>query len=223
MVALALLSTASAAEWWLPDTAQVPAQGQAILALPTAASSWGLSERTALVVTPFAMRVGGPRLGVVHAVPLGAWQITVEPSLGVKVQGTQGLAELALRGGRTWQSGRLDLSLSPSLRLDRQRSLGEEVHIAYQQARSHVPLTVAYSHLFSRNALTVSVQLMLWDESVPFSMGLGGVDWSHRWQHLQVSVGLHGMVGTPSEQLFLGSYLHPIVAAYPTFGLWWLA
>jgi hypothetical protein len=223
MMTLLWAVSALASDWVLPETAELPEEGQWVVALPTAPSTAGISERWALTATPFEMRVGGPRLGVEHAIPVGSWQLSVAPSLGVKVQGTQGLADLSLIAGKAWSKGRIDLSLRPSLRMDRQRALGpSDVDSSFQQARPHVPVGVAYTHLWARHAVRVGGELMLWDEGQALSMAWGGVDWSRRWSHLQLSVGVHGMVGTPSEQLFLGSYLHPIVAAYPKVGLWWV-
>lgn len=222
MSPLWLCAVAVAADWLVPGSAQLPGPGQVVLALPTAQSSVGLGAHSALVLVPFEMRVGGPRLGVEAGMEAGDWQLAVLPSLGVKVQGTQGLGELGLSAGRGVGAGRIDLSLSPSLRVDLQHRLGTEDSRQFQQGRAHLPVSVAYTHLWTRHALRLRGTWMLYDEGRLSTFGTLGVDGMRRWEHLQVSVGVHGLVGTPSEQLFLGRYEHTLVAAYPKLGLWWV-
>lgn len=218
----AALAGAPEAGWGaLRDTAGTVGKGAWAVRTPLGRSSIGLTDSTDLVVQPFDIRIGGTRVGVEQTVfDRGAWTVSVLPSVGEKWSlGRTSLRADALASVGT-QRIRGNLGIGVNTRLLRQTTLGAEATSDLGVERVDVPLTLSLDLLREDTVWRVQVRTPLHDEGRALNWASAQASWIHRFGRVYLDLGLGVLVGKPSEHVFLGEYLHPLVIGYPRMDLW---
>jgi hypothetical protein len=218
----AALAGAPEAGWGaLRDTAGTVGQGAWVVRTPLGRSSVGLGETTDLVVQPFDIRIGGTRVGVEQTVlDRGAWTVSVLPSIGEKWS----LGRTSLRADvlASVEGARLrgNAGLGVNMRLLRQTTLSETATSTLGLERVDVPLTLSLDLLAEETVWRVQLRTPLHDEGAALGWVGGQASWIHRFGRVYLDLGLGVLVGRPTEHVFLGEYLHPLVVGYPRMDLW---
>ncbi|MEO0605903.1 MAG: hypothetical protein AAF211_31020 [Myxococcota bacterium] len=205
----------------LRDTAGTLDAGELVVRLPTGRTAVGLAERTEIWVTPIDAGLGGTRIGLEQTVVDGsalAWSVT--PSVGQKWSGGRTSVRLSTTMSTMWNRSRINLTLAPELGLLRETELGETRSRTLGPSRFHLPVEVAYDHLFPRALVRGTVRAWALDEGAPWTYGVGTVSWIHQWGRVFTELGAGLLVGRPSEHHFLGRYQTTLVLPYPRLDLW---
>lgn len=218
---LLLSALAAGSSGGLPGTADTLSPGEVVLRVPTGTSAVGLTEESELWVVPYELWTGGTRLGVEYTVlSRDAVSLSLSPSVSEKWT----LRRTALRlEGHLSVAGdrrRLTLSAAPQLRLMRQEQLSETLEHDLSIDRLHVPVTLTADATLGDSLLRARLTVAALDEGVPMTYGVLAGGLIRRLGRLHLDVGAGVLVGRPSEQVFLGTYHHRLVAAYPRMDLW---
>jgi len=223
LLTTALTAPARADPSWagLRGTAETLDAGEAVIRLPTGRSSLGVSDRAEVWVVPFELVLGGTRVGLERQLIDGdglSW--SVSPSVAEKWSLYK--TSLQLASALSWERSvhRVNLLAAAELRLLRQASFAEEVTHTLSVDRVHVPLTVSYDHTRGDTVLRAQLMAPLLDEGEPLTFGVLSGAVIHRFGRFHLDAGAGLLVGRPSEHLFLGTYEHLLVAAYPRVDLW---
>ncbi|MEM6927949.1 MAG: hypothetical protein AAF602_13545 [Myxococcota bacterium] len=205
----------------LRDTATTLGAGEVVVRLPTGRSAVGLGERTEVWVTPIDAGLGGTRIGMEQRLlDRGAVAWSVTPSVGQKWSGGRTSVRLATTVSTTWRQSRVNLTVAPELGWLREVALGEARSSTFGPSRLHVPVEVAYDHLFERAIVRGTVRAWTLDEGEPLTYGVTTLSWIHQWGRVFTELGAGLLVGRPSEHHFLGRYQTTLVVPYPRLDLW---
>ena len=205
----------------LRGTAETLDAGEAVVRLPTGRTSLGVTDRTELWLTPFDLLVGGTRVGIERRMlDVGDLSWSLTPSAAE--QWTLQKTALQLDSTVSWTRGRhrVNLTGSVDLRLMRRAQLGEDVVHDWSVDRLMAPLTLAYDHTRGDTVLRGQLMVPVWDEGETANFGVLSGAVIHRFGRFHLDAGAGLLVGRPSEHLFLGTYEHLLVAAYPKVDLW---
>ena len=228
LVALSSVAAASSLGSWgaLRDTAGTGEAGTVALRLPVAASSWSITDRTELQLTPFELPVWGPRLAVEQVVLNdGPWTVSLRPAVGA----SQGLLSLRAEALAAWTGAhhRFGATTAADTRLLRQTVLAEERSHSWSLQRIDVPLVLHWDWMpggpDGDGLLRSRVRTLIHDEGELFTYATLIESWTQRLgKHDRVflEAGLAMLVGKPSEHVFLGRYLTTLLVPYPRMDLW---
>lgn len=199
--------------WLLGLTTLDP--GAAVVRLPIGMSAVGLTERVELQVTPFDLTRGGTRLGA--GLDLGP--VTLSPSIAQKWSLGRTSGRLEATVGQTHGAHAWTLTVGADVRLLRQVTLADQADATWHIERVHAPVTVGWGWTGPSWDALASIQVAVWDEGKLATFATGRAMAVRRWDHLFVGFGVGGLVGRPSEHLFLGAYEHRLGIAYPLLDL----
>ena len=218
----AWLSVALAGGGALPYTAQTVDKGEVVVRQPLGVSSVGLSERSALEVTPFDLRIGGPRVGVEHAWSLGE-QVALSLTPSVAVKSTAKRFSLAVSPTLSWTLGAsvLSTSLMVDARLLRRREVGGSTRATLGFDRLEVPLTLVWDVPAGPGAVRIEARVPLRERGASLHYGSASVSYVTAVGRLGVRAGAGVLLGSPRDQYLLGRYHYTFVLPYPRVDLWW--
>lgn len=218
---IALLWAAAALAWsGLSGTADTVDRGDVVLRPPTGRSGVGVGPTTEVFAVPFDLTLLGTRAGVEQALLDGPVTWSVSPSLGASWSLARASfrvdTHLSVDAGRE----RFHASVGADLRTLRQARLSDQRSHAVSVQRLHVPIGVSWDHAWTDTIVRTEVRVSLLDAGRPLTHGVASAQWIHRWGRFHLALGAGVLVGRPSEQVFLGRYLHTLVFPYPRVDLW---
>ncbi|MEN0062158.1 MAG: hypothetical protein AAGA48_08385 [Myxococcota bacterium] len=221
MIALTTLALAAPSSSGLRDTAGTLEAGEVVVRLPTGRSAVGLTSTTEAWVTPFDVGLGGTRIGLeqtlVERRAVG-WSVT--PSIGQKWSLGRTSLRLSSTLSLTQPSSRINLTVAPELGILRETILDQTSSQRLELSRFHLPVEVAYDHLWDRALVRGAVRVWTLDEGEPLTYGTATASWIHQWGRLFTEVGAGLLIGRPSEHHFLGRYQTTLVLGFPRVDMW---